>query len=103
MLPALYHAASQLNLPTLADKGYIGAGIGIHVPVKKPRNDQTHDVDTRTYNMLLVRLRCLGERAAALLLTRWKALNRVTLCPQRIGDIVRAALTLTHFEHSRTH
>ncbi len=30
-LPALYHAAA--DLPTLADPGYEGAGIGIHIPV----------------------------------------------------------------------
>src|SRR6185437_15179490 len=35
-LAALYRAAS-LGMPTLADSGYEGAGIGIHVPVKKPR------------------------------------------------------------------
>ena len=34
-LPALYRAAS-LGMPTLADSGYEGAGIGIHVPVKSP-------------------------------------------------------------------
>jgi hypothetical protein len=35
-LPALYKAAAE-GLPTLADKGYIGAGIGIHVPVRRPK------------------------------------------------------------------
>ena len=33
---ALYKAAAD-GLPTLADKGYIGAGIGIHVPVRRPK------------------------------------------------------------------
>jgi len=33
-------------------------------------------------------LRCLGERAAALLATRWMALDRITLCPKRIGSII---------------
>ncbi|MFE4257033.1 transposase family protein [Streptomyces sp. NPDC056910] len=36
VLPALYKAAAQ-GLPTLADKGYIGAGIGIRVPVHRPK------------------------------------------------------------------
>jgi hypothetical protein len=36
VLPALYKAAAE-GLPTLADKGYIGAGIGIHVPVRRPK------------------------------------------------------------------
>ncbi|MDJ0346795.1 transposase family protein [Streptomyces sp. H10-C2] len=35
-LPALYKAAAA-GLPTLADKGYIGAGIGILVPVRRPK------------------------------------------------------------------
>lgn len=35
-LPALYRAAATV-LPTLADPGYDGAGIGIHIPVKQPR------------------------------------------------------------------
>ncbi|WP_206788472.1 transposase family protein [Amycolatopsis sp. MtRt-6] len=36
VLAALYWAASQLNLPTLADGGYDGAGIGVFTPVKQP-------------------------------------------------------------------
>lgn len=36
VLPALYKAAAD-GLPTLADKGYIGAGIGIRVPVRRPK------------------------------------------------------------------
>src|SRR5699024_7467171 len=32
-LAALY-AAAAAGMPTLADKGYIGAGAGIHVPIK---------------------------------------------------------------------
>ena len=34
-LPALYHAAATADLPTLADPGYDGAGIGILIPVKQ--------------------------------------------------------------------
>jgi hypothetical protein len=33
VLPALYPHAAR-GLPGLADKGYTGAGVGIHVPVK---------------------------------------------------------------------
>jgi hypothetical protein len=39
-----------------------------------------------------------GERGIALLKTRWKALNRIRLCPQRIGAITKAALVLTRAE-----
>ncbi|AHD23144.1 transposase family protein [Rhodococcus sp. D-6] len=96
---ALYAAASQ-GLPTLADQGYQGVGIGIHTPTKMPTDGNTLDADTACRNALLTRLGCLGERAAALLTTRWKALDRITLCPNRIGDIVKAALVLTQVEHS---
>lgn len=47
VLGALYWAASQLNLPTLADSGYDGAGIGVLTPVKQPGNGRALDVDTR--------------------------------------------------------
>lgn len=59
---ALYWAASHLDLPTLADGGYEGAGIGVHTPIKQPAGDQVPDVDNRTYNTLLRGLRFLGER-----------------------------------------
>ena len=92
-------AAAAKGLPCPADKGYRFAGTGIHAPIKNPRGDQVLDVDNRCYNSLLTRLRCLGERAAAILLTRWKTLRRITLCPSRIGAITKAALVLTQFEH----
>ena len=94
---ALYAAAAQ-GLVTLADKGYQGAGIGIHTPTKAPADGNVLDADSRCRNQLLTSLRCLGERAAALLTTRWQALNRITLCPKRIGSITQAALVLTQFE-----
>jgi hypothetical protein len=101
VLGALYWAASQLNLPTLADGGYDGAGIGVHTPVKQPGGNQLLDVDTRTYNALLRSLRCLGERGFAVLTGRWRALHHITASPRKIGDIVKAALVLTHFEYGK--
>ncbi|WP_329088026.1 MULTISPECIES: transposase family protein [unclassified Streptosporangium] len=94
-LPALYKAAAD-GMPTLADKGYIGAGIGIHIPVRRPKgqSERALHVDTRTFNSLLRRMRALGERAAAELKQRWRTLQHVTLSPSRIGDIARAALVL---------
>ena len=53
---------------------------------------------TACRNQLLTRLRAEGERGMALLKTRWKALHRIRLCPQRIGAIVAAALVLTSAE-----
>jgi len=99
-LPALYPHAVR-GLPVLADKGYTGAGIGVHVPTRNPASGQVLDPDTRTRNALLTGLRALGERANALLKTRWKALRHITLDPNRIGDIARAALVLTTLERGR--
>jgi hypothetical protein len=74
-------------------------GIGIHVPVKQPAGGRDLDIDTRTRNAVLRSLRCLDERGFALLTGRWRTLQHVTASPSKIGDIARAALVLTHFEH----
>jgi hypothetical protein len=94
-LPARYKAAAD-GLPTLADKGYIGAGIGILIPVRRPKgkSEQALHADTRMFNTLLRHVRALGERTAAELKQRWRTLQHVTLSPSRIGDIARAALVL---------
>ena len=65
-LPALYRAAAA-DLPTLADSGYEGAGLGILIPVKRPPGGGELDIDTRTRDAILRSLRCLGERGFALL------------------------------------
>jgi transposase len=83
-----------LGLPALADKGYDDAGAGIHTPVK---GGGLHP-DTAARNELIGCLRAQGERGIALLKTRWKALRRIRLCPQRIGAVVAAALVLTTLE-----
>jgi hypothetical protein len=93
-LAALQVAAALLGLPALADKGYDGAGIGIHTPAKGANLAPS----SACRNQLLTRLRAEGERGIALLKTRWKALRRIRLCPQRIGAIVAAALVLTTAE-----
>jgi len=97
-LPALYQAAAA-GLPSLADPGYEGAGIGVHIPVKQPAGGRELDIDTRTRNAIQRSLRCLGERGFALLTGRWRTLQHITASPSKIGDIARAALVLTHFEH----
>jgi hypothetical protein len=97
-LPALYRAAAT-GMPTLADPGYDGAGIGIHIPVKQPPDGRELDISTRTRNAIQRSLRCQGERGFALLNQRWRTLQRITASPSKIGDIARAALVLTHFEH----
>jgi DDE superfamily endonuclease len=96
-LPALYRAAA--DLPTLADLGYDGAGIGIHMPLKQPADGRELDINTRTRNAIQRSLRCLGERGFALLTGRWRTLRHITASPSKIGHIARAALVLTQFEH----
>jgi DDE superfamily endonuclease len=99
LLGALYWAASRLHLPTLADGGYQGAGQGIHVPYKQPGGgNNVLAVDHLAYNTLHRAQRALGERGFALLATRWRALQRITASPSRIGDIAAAARMLTQFE-----
>lgn len=96
VLPALYPAAAG-GLPTLTDKGYTGAGIGIHYPLK----GHNLDPQTRSRNLLITALRAPAERANALLKSTFKALRRVTLCPWRIGTIVAAALVLLTMQRGR--
>jgi hypothetical protein len=98
VLGALYWAASQLGLISLADAGYDGAGQGIHTPVKQPGHGRVLAPDNQTYNTLLRSLRCRGERGFALLTGRWRALRQITASPSRTGDYVKAALVLTHIE-----
>jgi hypothetical protein len=97
-LPLLYRAAAA-GMPTLADGGYEGAGIGIHVPVKNPPGNQRLDPDTKTRNSLLRSLRSQGERGFALLSQHWTTLQRITASPRKTTEIVQAALVLTQFEH----
>ena len=96
---ALNWSAAELQLPTLADSGYESAGHGIKTPVKQPADGSRLAPDNRAYNRLLRGLRWQGERGFAILVGRWKALRRTTISPRRIGDVVAAALHLTHFEY----
>ena len=99
VIGALNWAAAQLDLPTLADSGYDGAGQGIKTPIKQPAGGQSLAPDNQTYNTLLRSTRCLGERAFALLTGRWRALQRVTVSPRRIGELAQAALVLARIEN----
>ncbi|UQX12260.1 transposase family protein [Candidatus Mycobacterium methanotrophicum] len=89
-LGALYKSAAD-GVPTLADKGYEGAGIGVHTPVK----GHGLDVENQSCNMLLTAARAIGERANAELKQRWRCLRRIRLCPNRIGAVVAAAIVLS--------
>ena len=83
----------------LADAGYDGAGPAIAIPARARRNHPPLSINALTRNMLLRSVRCRGERGFALLKGRWRTLKRVTASPGKTGDITRAALVLTRFEH----
>ncbi len=91
----------RAELPTLADLGYEGAADIVRVPIKKPAGGTLTD-DQKTINALIRGIRGIGERANALLIMRFKAMRRVSLCPWRIGAITAAALVLLHHENHRT-
>lgn len=99
VFPALYPYAK--TMPVLADPGYQGAGHGIIIPFKQPRDGNILSIDNRCHNRLQRFRRCRCERGFALLTERWTALKHTTLSPSRIGDLVRAAHVLTLFEHRR--
>ncbi|WP_225991280.1 transposase family protein [Actinomadura montaniterrae] len=63
----------------------------IYTPAKQPADGQALDIDTRSYNMLLRALRCLGERGFALLTQRWRTLQHITASRRKIGNIAKAA------------
>jgi hypothetical protein len=93
VLPALYPAAAA-GLKTLADKGYVGAGIGVLVRSK----GSNLTPDNRARNTKIRALRASAERATALLKRTWKALERITQEPGRISAIIAAALVLLHLQ-----
>jgi hypothetical protein len=99
VLGALNWAASRPQLPTFADSGYEGAGHGVKVPIKQRSTGRVLAPDNQTYNALLRATRCRGERGFALLTSRWRVLQRITVSPRRIGQIVQAALVLTTIEN----
>ena len=88
-LGALYKAASQQTV-TLADKGYVGAGIGVLTPIKGTR-PCPYDA---TYNLKQAALRAPAERANAML-KHFKALRRVSLDPSTITRIATTVLVIT--------
>ncbi len=99
VIGALNWAAAELDLPTLADSGYEGAGQGVRTPVKQPAGGQILATDNQAYNALHRATRCRGERGFALLTGRWRALQRVTVSPSRIGELAQAAFVLTRIEN----
>jgi len=86
------------RLPALADPGYQGPESASRYP---RGNQKTAAISTSAtaQNALQRSLRCLGERAFALLNQRWRTLQHITASPSKITGIARAALVLTQYEH----
>ncbi|MBB4943780.1 hypothetical protein FHR32_008181 [Streptosporangium album] len=91
--------AAEDGLITLADLGYVDAGMGFRLPYKRSRGGTLTD-DQIQYNKVHGALRALAERANAQLKMRFKALRNVSKCPWKIGGIVAAALVLFHREQA---
>jgi hypothetical protein len=75
----------------LADKGYTGAGVGIHVPVKHQPDGPLH-TDNLRYNQLVTALR--AHRARQCLARSLARPRPGHHPPQRISAIAVAALVL---------
>jgi hypothetical protein len=100
ILPALAIWIAE-NRPALGDLGYEGESGTITVAFKKPKGGQLTD-EQKTSNKAHNGKRAIGERGNSLLKTTFKALRNISLCPWKIGTIVKAALVILHIEHERT-
>ncbi|WP_420157343.1 transposase family protein [Nocardiopsis sp. CNT-189] len=96
----LPHKAAVQGPVVPADPGYDGAGTGVHTPLKRPpeADEERWDVDDRAHDLPLRGLRCIGERAMAVLVGRWRVLRHTAMSPSKTGMIVQAALVLTTIE-----
>ena len=97
-LPALYRAAA-LGMPSLADSGYEGAGIGILVPVKNPAGNQELDIGTRTRTRCCATCAAAGNAGSPCSPSAGPPSSTSPPDPDRTTEITRAALVLTQFEH----
>lgn len=101
LVDALNRLAATRGIPTLTDLGYENAADGLRHPVKKPKGGELTE-EQRTLNAAIRGIHGVAERANALLKVTFKALRRVSLDPNAITRIARAALVLLQLEHGRT-
>jgi hypothetical protein len=73
----------------LADKGYQGAG----GTVTSPHKGRNLTKAQKAHNRMVNSVRGPGERGFAILKT-WPIFTKVRCCPQRVGTLARAVLTL---------
>lgn len=79
------------GLHLVADRGYIGAGDGVHLPYRRYKNEFTPG--RKAANRAHSAIRCLVERGIATL-KNWRVLTRVRASPERVTTYARAILTL---------
>jgi hypothetical protein len=84
----------------LADLGYEGERDRLICPNKQPK-DGDLTVSERSFNRVHAHVRARAEQGNARL-KNYRVLQKVTLCPWRIGAITAAVLVVLHLEHDRT-
>lgn len=99
LLPALVEFAGAGH-PVLTDLGYEGERPRLTCPHKAAR-DRDLGVAERSFNRVHAYIRARAEQGNAWL-KNYRALQKVTLCPWRIGVIIAAVLVILHLEHDRT-
>lgn len=82
-------AAERAGVELLADKGYQGAGGTVTTPYKGRQLTKVQ----KEHNRMVNSLRGPGERGFATL-AAWRILSKVRCCPQRVGPMAQAVLTL---------
>ncbi len=83
----LIDALTGARVRVFAEWGYQGAGGTIRTPFKLHRHRPRLSRHQKSVNRSHVRIRAIGERAAATL-KAWKVLVRLRCCPRRAGAIV---------------
>ncbi|BCB86995.1 transposase family protein [Phytohabitans suffuscus] len=86
---AVITTAQRADLELLADKGYQGAGGTLVVPHKGRKLTKAQ----KAHNRMVNSVRGPGERGFATL-KAWRILTKVRCCPQRVGTLAKAILTL---------
>ncbi|MBC9710959.1 IS5/IS1182 family transposase, partial [Streptomyces sp. TRM66268-LWL] len=84
-------ALTDAGLRCWADKADQGASHLVRVPFRGRRLKRWK----RRHNTTHAKIRCIGEQAIAVLKS-WRLLRNLRCCPDRITDIVKAALALHH-------
>lgn len=85
----LITAAAMADVELLADKGYQGAA----GTVTSPHKGRKLTTVQKAHNRMVNSVRGPGERGFAVLKT-WRIFTKVRCCPQRVGPLAKAVLTL---------